>query len=1125
MTRKSLFWIAFIVISILCLYFSIRFFSAAFPIVSLNIELNRTDAQHAADSLSARHGWGPVDYRTAASFTHEHLVQNFIELEGGGKYAFTEMMRSGLYMPYIWKVRHYRYNETNETLVRFTPDGKFYGFEETMSEETPGPSLDVDSALALAESFAVQEFNINLDPFNRVETATKIQPSGRADHTFIYERKNESIGEGKYRLRLKVSGDRVSEITHFVKIPESFIRHYREMRSSNDTIANAALIAMIILYIIGGCVIGLYYLIHNHILSWRGPLFWALILSAAQAIERFNNLPLLWMDYDTALSLHGFLLEQVVTTILLFMGTCLAYIIIFITAEGLTRLAFPNQIQFWKLWSRDAANSPEVFKRTVSGFLFVPLFFAFEVALYLYANRLLGWWSPSDVLFEPDVLATYVPWFSSIAISLEAGFLEECLFRAIPIAGAVILARRFGYRRIIIPAAFLIQAIIFGAAHANYVQQPPYSRLIELIFPALGFGVIYYLWGLLPAIIMHFCYDVVWLAIPLIVSDASGIWINHVIIVLLVLVPLWVIVYYRLRSGRWVHVRESHLNRSWQMPLHQSVSDTAPSGPTYHPVAQNRRFFVVMISIGIIGLIAWFRFSNLNHVDPELNISRNEIKQRTIAVFNDRHIELDSSWTTLISTVKPLSDDDEFIWQAGGPQVYEELINSYISPPLWRSRIVKFHGDVIERAEEYHLYFNGVGQCVRFRHKIPEQWPGADLSRTDAEEIARRAIDEHFSLDTAKLHEVHASPRKQAHRTDWLFTYSDTLRYHLNEGEARVAVSICGDEVADLFRYIHVPEEWQREQRNSKNLFTQMIILGDIIIFILFTISLIGSIIIVKNKNFSVQVFLWSLVIIFVLSMLDLINRWPMIVADFSTAKPFYHQVFTSLAFPLIGNLFMASGPALIMGFMQSLKRNQPCKEKIKSALLAFLPGLMVAGMYAMISYFYEPSLKPLWSSSEVAGYLIPALGIALSHLPAYVVDTIIALLLFIAVDRFSGGWTRRKFLSALLFLITVFLIHGNNADTLNYWIILGLISSAVYFLLYIYIFRHQLALIPIFMSATVIMTMLREAFFNSYLHVRIGTLIGTAMILVLAFVWFMILCRDRDKLSLHKILADHINE
>jgi hypothetical protein len=56
------------------------------------------------------------------------------------------MIDEQLYMPYIWKVRHFKEHEKNETTFIFTPDGKPYGFVETLSENIPGAQLTENEA-------------------------------------------------------------------------------------------------------------------------------------------------------------------------------------------------------------------------------------------------------------------------------------------------------------------------------------------------------------------------------------------------------------------------------------------------------------------------------------------------------------------------------------------------------------------------------------------------------------------------------------------------------------------------------------------------------------------------------------------------------------------------------------------------------------------------------------------------------------------------------------------------------------------------------------------------------------------------------------------------------------------
>ena len=56
------------------------------------------------------------------------------------------------------------------------------------------------------------------------------------DHTFTYERSDVTFSEGRVRLRLVVSGDKLTAVTYFLKIPEAFTRRYASMRSANELI-------------------------------------------------------------------------------------------------------------------------------------------------------------------------------------------------------------------------------------------------------------------------------------------------------------------------------------------------------------------------------------------------------------------------------------------------------------------------------------------------------------------------------------------------------------------------------------------------------------------------------------------------------------------------------------------------------------------------------------------------------------------------------------------------------------------------------------------------------------------------------------------------------------------------
>ena len=136
--KRPAFWICLGLLSLGAAVIGARYFPDAFSIVSLDITMDRERALADARAIAERHGLGPPGFQEAASFTLDSETQTFVELEAGGKDAFTQMMRDRLYSAYTWRVRHFKEGEANETLIRFTPDGTPYGFVERLKEDAPG---------------------------------------------------------------------------------------------------------------------------------------------------------------------------------------------------------------------------------------------------------------------------------------------------------------------------------------------------------------------------------------------------------------------------------------------------------------------------------------------------------------------------------------------------------------------------------------------------------------------------------------------------------------------------------------------------------------------------------------------------------------------------------------------------------------------------------------------------------------------------------------------------------------------------------------------------------------------------------------------------------------------------
>ncbi|HEY2905245.1 MAG TPA: hypothetical protein VGJ29_05040, partial [Vicinamibacterales bacterium] len=390
MLKRPAFWLAFIVVSLAMAAAAYRAFPLAFSIVAVDISMDRAHALASARELSARDHLGPADFREAASFELDDEAQTFVELEGGGKDVFNAMLRDRLYVAYAWNVRHFREGEVNETTIILTPDGQPYGFSEKIKEDLPGAALESDAARVIAERGA-PAWASDLSQYELVEHGQTRRSGGRIDHTFTYERPSPALGEGRYRLRLVVSGDRLTEVRHFVKVPEAFLRRYDSMRAANTTLGLVAVIGMIVVYGIGGMGVGLFLMMRARWVLLRAAVMWGIGISAVQALVSVNEWPLVWMGYDTSVTRTLFVTQQSIAIVASLVGFSLIYTFSFMTAETLTRRAFGRHPQFWHVWRPRTGASVEILGRTVAGYLLVTAFFAYDVGLYVFATHRLGW--------------------------------------------------------------------------------------------------------------------------------------------------------------------------------------------------------------------------------------------------------------------------------------------------------------------------------------------------------------------------------------------------------------------------------------------------------------------------------------------------------------------------------------------------------------------------------------------------------------------------------------------------------------------------------------------------------------------------------------------------------------
>ena len=694
------------------------------------------------------------------------------------------------------------------------------------------------------------------------------------------------------------------------------------------------------------------------------------------------------------------------------------------------------------------------------------------------------------------MLATPFPWLSSIAISLQAGFWEECLFRAVPLAGAALLGTRFGGRRYWIVAALILQALVFGAGHANYPTQPSYARVVELFLPAVFWGVLYLAYGLIPVIVLHVTFDVVLISLPLWVSSAPGLWDDRLLVVLLTLIPLWAVLLARWRQGRWKPVEAGGLNGAWASPPPPASAPVVLAGRQLGLAGTPRH---VLWALGAAGAMAWLVLFQIPGDAPPLQAQRGQAIAAADRALSARGLTPPDTFRTLAEVQASQVLTHRFVWQEGDAELYADLLGRYLPAPRWRIRYASFEGEVAARAEEFQVWVDATGQVTRVRHQLAEATPGAGLGEDQARAQALAAATRTYGFDADALREVKASPSKEENRTDWHFEFSDDAAFPLEEGEARVGVVLSGDEVADTFRYVHLPEKWEREERNRTMLATVVQILCLSLSLGVFVSGAVLGIIHWSRRQFGVRTFVIFLLSLVALRSVLYMMNWPIVAAQFQTALGFNLQVglfvVTSLLVVVVGSGVVALNLGLV-------DRWRPSAAGRGGLLSGVALGALVAGM-AVILARLAPQSEPQWLAYGPAGTVVPWLGAALGPVSSFITTATLMLLVFVGMHRWTTGWTRRKESASVVFFLLGWIFAGRQSvDSLPGWLILGALLGAGMWAAYVWVLRFDLSLVPPAAATLAVAGALSRAMGNAYPGALAGSVLAVVLVAAAALWW-----------------------
>jgi len=819
-----------------------KYYFQAFPEASINFQITRSQALDQARQFIAQQGASVAGYESTMVFSVDDEAKTYLERTVGLQQA-NQLMSSQISVWY-WEGRFFRPKQKEEFHVRISPAGQLVGFEHIVEEARPGASLDRAAAQAKAGNFLRARLGAGLDAYDFLpDEANSTERPSRRDWSFTWQRRGfrapDNADGAPYQLHVGVQGADIGEYREFLKVPDAWKRGYARLRSSNDLLEDFALLPYMLLMSAAFWLI--YDLARRGLLRWSQALWLGVFFAFLYFFMTMNDWPLTRSDYNTTSSYSAFVMEQVAIAAVLSIGQALLVSLAVAPGEVLYRASQPARVKLNIAWRLPGLRSKEFFTAGIIGISLAAIHIGYIVIFYI-LGRHIGVWAPQDINYDSST-TSILPWLSALTIGLYAAASEEFLFRmfAIPFVHRL---TRSKFLAVVLPA------FMWSFLHANYPQEPAYTRGIEIGLIGIVAGLVMLRWGILATLVWHYTVDASLGSFLLLRSASPYLRLSGALVSGAALLPLIYCGVMYLRRGGF-EVREDILNSSDPISSESADEAQAAASTTERPATATRyesiprKLAWLLIVCGVAGamLLAFTRQPAIGDF-ARTSLDGWEAGARADAVLRQWHVEPARFHQTVIFLPNFDPATDEFLAQKvginGANQIYEEKVPQV----FWR---VRYFRDL--DPEEFVVLFRADGALHSVWHILPETAPGASLTKDAALALAQNWLQENKHMDFAEWRLADTRSETKPKRVDHMFVWEQIAPLAggpapVTAAYARVELRVQGDEISTYRTYIKLPEDWLRQREQA----TALSVLGSIWLY-LFPIALGVFVLVVYLRN------------------------------------------------------------------------------------------------------------------------------------------------------------------------------------------------------------------------------------------------------------------------------------
>ncbi len=993
-----------LVVAAASIFIVARYFSSAFPEASIDFKYDRESSRAIAVQTLAAQGISVVGMKHAVRFDSDDNARVFLERSLGldrAKHVLRDDVRV-----WTWHHRWFKPLIEEELSVDVAPTGEIVGYFHKIPEDAPAEG--VRPPLQFLRSIGV-----NVGDLVLVSTSERHLPR-RIQRIFTYESKRVRPAGAPYRYTVTIDGSIVTSYTQSVKVPDAWVRSYRELRSKNAAASQVDTILMAALAI--GAVVFFIIRLRRGDLRIRFLLAIGAISVLLVGAMTLNSMPSQIAWYDTASSYPAFLGNMIFWGAVQSIGTAMMLIVICGAGEVLFRERHPQHLAIPRLWTKKSLASKRVFISLILGYALVPLFIAYQVVFYLVAQRY-GAWAPAEVPYD-DLLNTAIPWVSVLFAGFFPAFSEEFLNRAfaIPFLQRFVRSRWF---------AIVLAAFIWGFGHAGYSNQPFWIRGVEVGIAGIVAGLLMERFGVLALLIWHYTIDAVYTAALLFASGNTYYVVSAAAASLIFAVPLLasIVMYVRNRG----FVPDDDLSNATLPVKVVDESSAATDGlkpvltlPRLH-VTRGRALLCVVV-VALAALAIWFRPASPSDA-IDYRISKERAKQLARRVVRGPFEEVIAlpvegfrSW-----------DENDGREEGGAPGGFDDVAATYlVQQGMSIGDLVKVFRERIEagtwtvrfftpmQKQEIFVEVDPRTERVIGYHKYQdESVPGPALAHEQAVAIAQRAFAG-FGLDPRAFELKEALTFAQPSRRDWLFHFDERTPVG-PRAFRRVTVRVAGAEVTQFNKTIKVPESVYRDAHTETFLNLLLLAMKVIGAVALLTLVIAGLVIATRRHGLPWRRALRWTLYLSVIPLITTAAQYESMLFGYSTSvawETFRVSLLTSIVMQVglqIGLIFLAvAGLEAAMPHVLGVVTREGRGQLGRSALVAAITAIGIVVITLIGTTFVAHAIPRaavvgLDSPGEVATPF-PAIVETLRAIPAAIIVSAAVALAMAALRRYRAA-------------------------------------------------------------------------------------------------------------------------